>query len=164
MAGLNWVDWLIIVTVFLSMGFGLYRGFIKEVLAVLVWLLSFYIAICFYPDLMVLFDKIVDSPSIQIVCSFGVLFVISMFLFGAAKHMISKAGDSAILTYPNRALGFVFGFIRAVIILVVLVILSELVPVNQESWWRQSMIIPHLVKIAVAVDRFIPAEIQDYLD
>ena len=43
----------------------------------------------------------------------------------------------------DRLLGFLFGLLRGMVLLGVFVILAQLLQLEAERWWRQSMLIPY---------------------
>lgn len=46
-----WVDYLVVGIILISAGISIVRGFIKEVLSLISWIVSFWVALVFHPHL-----------------------------------------------------------------------------------------------------------------
>jgi len=49
----------------------------------------------------------------------------------------------SIFSGMDRLLGFAFGLLRGLVLLGVFVILGQLLRLQEEQWWRHSMLIPY---------------------
>lgn len=141
---MNWVDYVILAIIAISALISLVRGFVREVISILVWIAAFWLAILFARPLAAVLVDYIESPTLQVVVSFTVIFV-GTLLVGAlvnylAGFLVGKTG----LSGTDRALGVVFGAGRGLIIVALLVLALGLTTMPREAWWRQSVLIGYL--------------------
>jgi membrane protein required for colicin V production len=147
MNSLLWADWAIIGIISISTIVSLIRGFVKEALSLLCWVVAFVIARSFYTHLATLFDGIISTPSLRLLAAFVLLFVVALIIGALINHLISAIVKSTGLTGTDRMLGMVFGLVRGVILVVVIIALARLTPVKEDPWWSESVLIRHFEKI-----------------
>ncbi|HPN78472.1 CvpA family protein, partial [Dokdonella sp.] len=63
---MNWFDYAIIATLALSILVGLWRGFVGEVMALVCWVLAFWVAWLFGPALADRFSASISVPSVRV--------------------------------------------------------------------------------------------------
>lgn len=143
---MNWADWTILAIVAISTLIGLSRGFVRETLSLLTWVAAFVIAMMFRDELAPLLSRLVDTPSLQAIAAFAILFIATL-LAGAGLNMtLSAFVEATGLSGTDRVLGMVFGLLRGCIVVLALLILAPaLVPVEEDSWWQESVLIPHFL-------------------
>ena len=136
------VDTLILSVIAISSAFGVWRGFIKEILSLLSWIAALLVSRVYSESLAGMLGGLIDNPSVRYVTAFSILFVIIIMLGTALNHFMSKLLVVTGLKTLDRLLGAVFGVARGtVIVLVVLFILN--VFVSGSEWWQQSILIPY---------------------
>ena len=136
------VDTLILAVIAISSAFGVWRGFIKEILSLLSWIAALLVSRVYSESLAGLLESLIDNPSVRYVTAFSVLFVLIIMLGTALNHFMSKLLVVTGLKTLDRLLGAVFGVARGtVIVLVVLFILN--VFVSGSEWWHKSTLIPY---------------------
>lgn len=140
------VDWLIIAILAISALISSKRGFVKEALSLLIWLVAFLVASTFSPLLAPLLANTIEAPSIQQMAAFAILFVATLLVGGGVNYLLATLIKVSGLTGTDRLLGVIFGAIRGGIIVMLLIIgLPKLLPVHEDQWWQQSTFIPHFV-------------------
>ncbi|AOS98599.1 MULTISPECIES: CvpA family protein [Microbulbifer] len=144
---MNWADWTILAIVAISTLIGLSRGFVREVLSMLTWVAAFIVATMFRDELAPLLSNLVDTPSLQIIAAFAILFIFTL-LAGAGLNMtLSAFVEATGLSGTDRVLGMVFGLLRGgVVVMALLILAPALVPVEEDGWWQQSVLIPHFLE------------------
>lgn len=159
---MNWADWTILAIVGISTLIGLYRGFVREILSLLTWIAAFVIAMMFRDELAPLLSRLVDTPSLQVIAAFAIIFIFTL-LAGAGLNMTLSAFVKATgLSGTDRVLGMVFGLLRGAIVVMALLILAPaLVPVEQDVWWRESALIPRFLAFEDSA-REVAATIKDF--
>ncbi|WP_308366678.1 MULTISPECIES: CvpA family protein [unclassified Microbulbifer] len=144
---MNWADWTILAIVAISTLIGLSRGFVRETLSLLTWVAAFVVAMMFRDELAPLLSRLVDTPSLQAIAAFAILFIFTL-LAGAGLNMtLSAFVEATGLSGTDRVLGMVFGLLRGgIVVLTVLIVAPALVPVEEDGWWRESVLIPHFLE------------------
>lgn len=146
MAVFNWADWAIIAISTLSCVISLVRGFVKEALSVAIWVIAFGVATWFSPKLAPMLAVYIDAVSLRQMAAFASLFVVTLLIGGAVNYLLSTLIRATGLSGTDRLLGVLFGLIRGfVIIMVIVLYLPKMVPVDQDTWWSESKLIPHFL-------------------
>jgi membrane protein required for colicin V production len=158
-----WVDYVIIAIILLSAGISIIRGFIKEVLSLASWILSFWVALTFHPHLATLLNDYVATPSIRLFTAFFALFVVTLILCALLNHLIGQLVEKTGLTGTDRSLGIIFGGLRGVAIVTLLVLLAGTTAMPNDNWWHNSLLLEHFVRMAVWARDFLPSDIAGYI-
>lgn len=143
---MNWADWTIIAILVISSLIGLKRGLVKEALSLVCWAAAFIVAMTFHKSLATLLVDSVSTPSLRQIIAFATLFVVTLIVGALVNYLIGELVRMTGLSGTDRLLGMVFGLARgAVVIMVVLMFLPSMIPVKQDVWWQQSVVIPHFM-------------------
>ncbi len=156
-----WADIAILVIVAISVVISLLRGFIREVLSLVAWIVALWVALRFSDQVAPLLEGHVSVPSGRLALAFLALFLGTLFLVGVINFLISKLVESTGLTGTDRVLGMVFGTARGIAVAGVLVLGAGLTPLPQDPWWRESLLLPHLERLALWTTGFFPPEFAD---
>lgn len=145
---MNWADWTLLAVIALSSLLGVKRGFVREALSLLGWGLAFFVAMTFHPVLAAEFTDTVESISLRFLLAFALLFVGTLLAASLLSYFIVTLVRVTGLGGTDRLLGALFGFARGLIVIMLIVIfLPQLMPVDQESWWQGSVLIPHFLSM-----------------
>ena len=145
---MNGADWIIIAILAASGLLSLWRGFVKEAISLVVWIAAFGIGITFSPQLSTLLAASVENDSLRLILAFILLFIGTLIVGGLINRILASLLKVTGLSGTDRLLGMVFGFFRgAIVILACLIIVPPLVAVDQELWWRESMLIPQFLML-----------------
>lgn len=143
---MNGADWVIAVVIAISALISLKRGFVREALSLAVWILALVVAFAFHARLATMLGTWVDPPSLRFVLAFASLFLVTLVLGALLARALGELVRVTGLTGTDRVLGMVFGCGRGVLVcLAVLALLPMALPVHQDEWWQQSLLIPHFM-------------------
>jgi membrane protein required for colicin V production len=138
-----WIDYAIIIVIALSTLISLTRGFVREAFSLAIWIAAFFIASWFYQDLAVYFtgfEDVMVRNGLAAVC----LFVVTLIVGALVNFLLGKLVAGTGLTGTDRVLGLVFGAIRGVLIVtLVLFMVDSFTALAASDWWQQSVLIPH---------------------
>jgi membrane protein required for colicin V production len=143
---MNLADGGILFIVVISALIGLWRGFVREAFSLLTWIAAFIIASLFSPGMENLLQDHIPTPSVRIAVAFGVLFVLTLFVGGLVNRLLVEMIRITGLTGTDRALGTVFGLLRGLLLVAVLVALGQQLFMHDE-WWAGSCLIPRFVAV-----------------
>lgn len=157
---MSWLDLIIIGIILISALISLVRGFVKESISLVSWILAGFIAFRYFSALAELLLPYVESPTVRTGVAFSALFV-STLIVGAiinfmASQMVSKTG----LSGTDKTLGMVFGAARGVLIVTLIVLLASLTPMPQETWWQDSGTIKYFSQLANWLKDVLPQDIS----
>ncbi|MGP1930585.1 MAG: CvpA family protein [Arsenophonus sp. ET-YP4-MAG3] len=136
-----WIDYVIIAIISFSILISSIRGFVREILSLIVWGCAFIITSQFYPYLAVyltLFNNIIIRNGIAIL----ILFIAILIIGTLANYVISSLIERTELSSTDRLLGVCFGLLRGVlIVLVILFFLDTFTSLAKTKDWQDSEII-----------------------
>ena len=174
---LNYVDVAICLILFISVGIGIYKGFVKEALflasLIVALFLAFYLSEYPVRWLMPVSQNWggewlgfnVEGGSIVFVISFILIFIVSLFIGNLLSNALSNlVSHSTILKGMNRILGAAFGLARGAIIVMLLVIFAGLTKVSIYDWWNQSRLLPPFVDGAQYIVAMLPTQYSWHFD
>lgn len=154
MSNLNWVDYIFLAIFLFSTLAGLTRGFVREVISLITLIAAFVIAILLAHPLAAMFShsstvqNAVEQASnaqsvsyVSISIAFALLFMGTIIVGAIISSVLSMAFRVGILGFGNRLLGGIFGFIRALIINLVIIFVVQLSPIAEEDWWQKSQVV-----------------------
>ena len=137
------VDLGIVGIIAVSALISLIRGFVKEAMSLVIWVLAFVVAMNFKEPLAEYLVSFIGLASIRQLVAWGGLFVGTLLLGSMVNFLLGKLVSSTGLSGTDRMLGLVFGVFRGLLIVLALVIvLPQAVPVDQDPWWIESSLIP----------------------
>ncbi|MCP1673714.1 membrane protein required for colicin V production [Natronocella acetinitrilica] len=155
---MNWLDYAILTIIVLSAVISLIRGFVREVLSLLVWIAAFWIGIRFSPQLTVYLDDYIASPTLQLGIAFTVLFVTTLLIGAIINYLAGQLVGRTGLTGTDRLIGIIFGVARGLVVVAVLMLAAGLTALPREPWWQESTLVPHIQPLVCRVG------VQDWLD
>nr|MBF0681280.1 CvpA family protein [Pseudomonas sp.] len=144
----TWVDWAIVAVIVISSLISLKRGFVKEALSLLTWIIAGVVAWMFGGALSHHLAEYISTPSAQVIAACAILFVATLLVGALVNFLIGELVRVTGLSGTDRFLGMAFGAARGGLLIVVLVGLLSLAPVQDDLWWRESALVPHFLLIA----------------
>jgi len=159
-----WIDYVIIGIIALSAIISIVRGFVKEVLSLVAWILAFWVALTFSPQFSVLLSDYISTPSISLFTAFSGLFIVTLILSALVNNMIAAIVEKTGLSGTDRMLGVLFGLLRGVAIVTLLVLLAAATPMPNDAWWQNAVLIEHFEKLAIWVRQFLPDGLAQYVN
>ncbi|GAB4175062.1 MAG: CvpA family protein [Wenzhouxiangellaceae bacterium] len=146
-----------------SMLVSLWRGFIREVFSILVWVAAAFAAFRLSPVLALRLEDWIDLPSARFITAFVVVFVLVLVVGGLIGFLVGKLVEKTGLSATDRLFGALFGLARAMVLVVVAVLLLKPTPFSQDPWWRESRLIPRFEQLADQVVVWLPDEFRRLL-
>ncbi|WP_347988985.1 CvpA family protein [Methylomonas sp. AM2-LC] len=158
-----WVDYTIVGIVLFSAVLGLFRGFIKEALAMLIWIVAFWVGSQYCHEFSALFQDTINQVAVRTALAFVLLFIGTVMLGSLISFLLSKLVQKSGLKFTDRLLGLGFGVVRGFVLVGVLVLVAGFTPLPEQSWWRQSKFLPSFQSLAVWLKDRIPSNVADYI-
>lgn len=144
---MNWADWAIVAIIGFSVLISLVRGFFREALSLIVWVCAFVAASMFYVKGGAWFDAVIPTPSLRYITAWVVIFAGVLIAGAIVNFLIGQLVKSTGLGGTDRLLGMVFGALRgSIIVLALLILVPGVVPVTEDPWWHESLLIPHFLR------------------
>ena len=159
---MNFADFAIIGIIVISTLIAIIRGFVKEAISLTTWILAVVISSLLSAKLAVLLPDSIQIPSLRIAISMAILFVCTLLVGGLANFLISTLVSHSGLSGTDRALGVVFGAVRGVLIVAVLILIGGLMQLSQDGWWQESLLLGYFETVAVWLKALLPDDVAEY--
>ncbi len=152
---MNGADHLLTVILLISLILGCLRGFIREAISLLSWLIGLWLAWHFAYLLYPWLGGALAEPGIREWAG-RVIVLFLVLLAGSAAgaitaHFVYRAAGLAV---TDRLLGGLFGLMRAVVVIGLLVIGGRAVDLDLEPWWQKTKSMPAAEAVANWLERY----------
>jgi len=160
---MTWLDYALPGVFAVSLILGIWRGLVREVLAILGWVIAFLAANLLAGPLGPMMPKAVPSAELRVAVAYVAVFVVSLVIASLAGLLLSTAVRAAGLGGLDRLLGAGFGALRALLIVLAGALLAGLTSAPRQAWWRDSASGPLLAQAAAAVKPYLPPTLSERL-
>jgi len=157
------VDWILLGVLVFSMLLGAWRGLVYEVLSVLGWVVSFFVAQWFAPDLATRLPVQSASDPVRYAAAFVLIFIATVFAAGLLAFIFKKLVAAIGLAPVDRLLGAAFGVLRGMILLLAATVVIDMTALKTSSWWQESKGAPLLSATLQALKPVLPEKFAKYL-
>tara|TARA_A100001015_G_scaffold314002_1_gene422545 strand:+ start:979 stop:1791 length:813 start_codon:yes stop_codon:yes gene_type:complete len=113
---MNIIDYLIYISVLVSITYGFWRGFIISAISTTGWILSIVLTYKFYPSIEIYFSTYLKSKALSIIIGSSILLLFLLVLFACANAFLYKLFLNVKKSPSNRVLGSVLGLFRGLLI------------------------------------------------
>ncbi|MDD1612507.1 MAG: CvpA family protein [Methylococcaceae bacterium] len=158
-----WIDYAITVMVAMCLVGGLLRGAGREMQSLFSWLLASAIGWSFADDFNRVMNWSISDTNAQIAAAFTILFVITLVVSGFVFFLLNYAKKQSHISIVSHILGIPVGFLRSLILAILVVILAGLTPLPNESWWHQSKMIPPFQTATTWLQHHFPSGLSGYI-
>jgi membrane protein required for colicin V production len=127
-------DFAVIAILLVSLLVGLWRGLVYEVLSLVGWPVAFVLSKLFAGDVAPMMPG--EQETIRAVLAYAAVFVVALIVWGVLAWLLSRLLKAVGLGWLDRALGGLFGVLRGVLVVLVLVWLAGLTHIPEQPFWR----------------------------
>jgi membrane protein required for colicin V production len=142
------IDILIAVAVVASIVVGFVRGFVKEAISIAALLFAIWAALFFGPAVGDVSQSWLSSDEMQMWFGRILVFAVILSIGGLLSWGISKLVRLSVLSGMDRMLGSLFGAVRGIILIALFVIGGQFAGFDNEDWWEESKLLPHVQVVA----------------
>jgi len=162
---MNGADHLFAAILLISLVLGCLRGFVREAISLLSWLIGLWLAWHFAYLLNPWMGGALAEPGIREWAG-RVIVLFLVLLLGAAvgslvSYFVQRAAGLALM---DRMLGGLFGMVRAVVVIGLLVIGGRAVDLDLEPWWQKTKSMQAAEAVANWLERYAEPAAADLLD
>jgi membrane protein required for colicin V production len=150
-------DYIIFAIIVLSVLLGWWRGIVYELLSLLSWVTSYFVAKSWGADFSPYMPAVIESETLRSITSYLAVFVTTLILCGIASWSLNKLVKSFGLDWRTDGVsGAIFGFFRGVMLVLVLVLVAGLTKLPQTSFWQNAILSKPLQNTALLVKDLLP--------
>ena len=157
-------DYAVLAIIGVSILLSVMRGFLREVMALLAWVVAFWVANLFTDQLAPLLPAAIPTPALRVLAAFVLLFFGVLLLMSLLAIAVSQFLKVIGVGPWDRLLGAFFGFARGMIIVLVLVLLSGLTSLPKQPIWKNAMLSSPLEALVMQAKPWLPLELKKRLN
>ena len=157
------LDFIIIGIIAVSSLVSVVRGFLKEAFSLAAWVVAGIAAFMLSPRLALLVPDAIESDTVRLGIAAVTIFIVTLLAGGMINFVIHKAAVKVGLSGTDRLLGVVFGVLRGIVIVVILIMLAGLTPIPSESWWQASVLIEYFLSVTEWMQSILPDDLARYM-
>lgn len=157
-------DYAVLGVIGVSILLSVMRGFLREVMALLSWVVAFWVANLFTDQLAPLLPAAIPTPELRFLAAFVLLFLGVLLLMTLLAITVSQFLKVIGVGPWDRLLGAFFGFARGMIIVLVLVLLSGLTNIPKQPIWKNAMLSSPLEALVIQARPWLPVELKKRLN
>lgn len=157
---MNLLDMLIVIILGYGLIRGIFRGMIKELSSIIGVLGGFYAAYSYFPLVSAMMEDWITNVAFLNILSFMLIFCIIFFIISILGVIIKYLMHVASLGWLDRLCGASFGFIKAVLIVsVILLALTAFLPKGAPII-KTSVLSPHVTIISEKLAQLVSQEMK----
>ena len=155
----GWVDLSLFAMIAVSVLVGLWRGLVFEVLAVLGWIVAYFAAQWFAPELAPRLPIGAAGSALNHAAAFAVVFVLTLVAWGIAARLVRMLVRAApVISTADRLMGAAFGLVRALVLLLAISTVVGLTPLIKAQAWQQSRVAVWSNELLQSMKHVLPAD------
>jgi len=154
------IDIIVLAIIGISIAFGVWRGLVREVLALVAWVAAFLIANLLAPDAAKLLPRAMANEELRLLVSFVVVFIVALIGLSVLAIMASRLVRIIGLGAADRMVGGFFGMARGLLVVMILVLLAGLTTVPRQPMWRDAVLSGPLETFAGYIKAWLPADLS----
>src|ERR1700722_635864 len=136
-------DILIILVLLGSTLIGVLRGFVREAASLVFWIIAIWAAWKFGPLVEPHLGGVLADPKVAPWVGRLCVLVLVLLIGWVVGMLLSYLTRSLGLGVMDRVIGVLFGIVRGMVLVGLLIIGGELLHLNQEEWWSRSKLVPY---------------------
>ena len=152
------LDYAVFAIAGFSVLLGVIRGFVREVIALASWVVAFVISSAYGGTVAPMLAQQIPDENWRVLAAVVALFFVVLVLMNILAMLASKLIKGAGLGIEDRLLGSVFGLVRGVAVVLVLVLGAGLTVLPRQPVWKDAMLAAPLETLAVFVRQWLPQD------
>jgi membrane protein required for colicin V production len=148
-------DYIIVAVIGVSVIIGAVRGFVREAVALITWLVAIWTAWRFSGFLHPYLGGILETPEQKAWLARGIVLIVVLLIGSMVGALLSWLTRTAAgLSIIDRLFGVVFGLTRGVVLVGFAALLGQTLQLEHEGWWKHSKLAPYASNIAAWLESF----------
>jgi len=150
-------DLVIAGIIVLSILIGILRGLVKESISLVTWIVAICLAVM-YSEPLSTHMTFTSVGFVRNLTAFLLIFVGTVFVGALINFAIGGFIRKTPFSLPDRVLGSLFGLLRGMVFVTILVLLGGLTPFPETPWWKNSYAVSHFQELAIWLKDRLPDE------
>ncbi|MDN5881867.1 MAG: CvpA family protein [Nitrosospira sp.] len=153
-------DYAVLAILVLSVMLSVVRGVVRELLSLAGWVVAFMVANSFAAGFAPILPSIIDGELLRTMLAFAGLFLSALLAMGLITMLTSALVRSVGLGFADRFFGSLFGFVRGLMVVLLIVLAAGLTALPQEPFWRKAVLSEPLEMAAMMVTPWLPQDLS----
>lgn len=153
---MNFIDYILIAIVGLSMVLSIWRGFVREIISLIGLVAAFLLASRFSGQSGDFLSQWINNPTAADIAGFFLIFVIVMIVVGLVGSLLRGLVDMAALTATDRTLGIFFGAARGMFLIALCFLVYTSYSKPDAKWLKESQLTPYAIELGEMLGQMIP--------
>lgn len=160
------LDGIVVAVILLSAFLAMLRGFSREVLSLISWAIAAVATLFLFKPVLPFFEQYLSNKMIALIVTLVTIFIIVLIITSIITMKISDFIIDSRIGILDRIIGFVFGALRGLFIMVIgMLLLNALVkPENQANWLKNATTKPILDSLGQKVWERLPKNLDTVLE
>ncbi|MFH1604512.1 MAG: CvpA family protein [Pseudomonadota bacterium] len=155
---MTWFDYAVFAVVCVSVLLAVWRGVMREIMALAGWAAAFILSSLFAQELARWLPAGL-SLMLRAVIAYLVIFLAVLLLFGVVGMLLAKLFHAAGLGLTDRAVGALFGLARGLLIVFVGVMMAGLTSLPKQRFWRDAALSGPIETAVLAAKPALPKDL-----
>ncbi len=156
-------DYAVLAIIGISVLLSIMRGFVREILALVSWVIAFIVAKLYAVELTPLLPEAIPNEALKMLAAFLILFLATLLLCSLLAIALSQIFKKVGLGWIDRGLGAIFGVLRGVLIVGTLVLLAGFTALPKDPMWRNAMFAAPLEAMVTLILPWLPDDIAKHV-
>lgn len=156
---MNVVDIAIVAIVLTSLIIGLSRGFVREVLSLFSWIAAIWLAYTYVDVGIIYLQPYIDQQMLRAAAALAGIFVVALILISMLSHLVYRIFAITGISGVDRSLGTLFGLMRGIIVVAILILVAIFMDLVSQPWWHNSLLVNYFNPITDFIRSLLPADI-----
>lgn len=160
---LSWVDLALGLLLLISVGIGLWRGLVFEVMSLAGWVVAYFAAPPLAPVVESLLPEGKFGPAVVHIVALALAFFAVLIIWSLASRLVKALIHATPLSPLDRLGGAGFGALRGVFIALLLVLVIGASPLAESAPWQASRAAPVLTSVLHDVAPLLPEPVARFV-
>lgn len=152
-------DYTVIIVMVLSVLMGWWRGLVYEATSFLSWIAAYVVARVFAEDAMWYLPSMMGSNTARLAAAFIALFLGTLAAGSILAWILNKMIKTAGLARLDGSFGALFGLLRGMVLVMVLVLFGGMTDLPGTPLWRNALMSGMLQDAALQIRILLPDEL-----
>jgi membrane protein required for colicin V production len=135
------LDYILLALILGSAVLGAFRGFLREVISVITWVLAIWLAWRLAPALAPKLGGALRDPVHGVWAARTLIFLVVVIVGYCAGGVVNHFVRLSMFSGLDRLLGFLLGLVRALVVIGIGIMLAQAMRLDGEAWWKQSRLV-----------------------
>jgi membrane protein required for colicin V production len=146
-----WIDYSIITLICVTMVIGTVRGFSKEIIVLLLWVIGFWVSLYFSKTFSTTLQNFIPTSKKRFAITFIGLLVTTILAGSFIQNILLKRFKQTYnyTAFMERLGGLICGTMQGVVITSIVVFLAGFTKLPTNSWWHESSLLSSFQILAI---------------